>query len=54
MKKQDVINEIISLNGISQQTIYNILKNSCNSPKKIRYLNPEMTLKMVISTRLMI
>ncbi len=55
MKKQDVINDIRSLTGISRRTIYNILKNGCNSPKKkIRYLNLEMILKIVILAKLMI
>jgi hypothetical protein len=40
LKKQDVIDDIIKLTGISRRSIYNILENGCGSPKKKKVFKP--------------
>jgi len=51
-KKEEIINEVLSVTNISKSTFYLIKANGCNSPKKLSQENQNITLKMKILVKL--
>jgi hypothetical protein len=52
LKEQDVISDISRLIKRSPTTIGRIINNGCVSPKKTKYLNLDLTITIVIMTKL--